>query len=67
MTALASDLGFDTMDKFYNYIDFSNGDVSQVGRPRASIGPRQVAYDYWKEISELSTDRGNARHLKKNR
>ena len=42
MTALVSDIGFDTMDNFYNYLDFSNDDGKQVGRPHASIGVKKI-------------------------
>ena len=66
MNALAAELGFLSQEEL---LDFINSNITNElrgrGRPMSGICERQKVYDFWKENSDISNDRRNARHMVK--
>ena len=64
MNKLAADLGFNSREELLGFVN-TNKEVLEVraGRPMSVMVERQTAYDFWKEKSDISNDRRNARHM----
>ena len=63
MRTLAAELSFDSLDDMLDFINTDHQVVKPKGRPPVSKVHRQMMYDHWKSVSELSNDRRNARHM----
>ena len=65
MDSLAADLGFSSREELIDLINSDTPKLTPRGRPMSGITERQLAYDFWRENSDISNDRRNARHMVK--
>ena len=63
MDRMSNELCFETRDEFLDHINTNKSIIATQGRPMCGIVERQEAYNVWKEKSEISNDRRNARHM----
>ena len=57
MSMLANDLGFLSKDEFLEFINLDRIAVIKRGPPVSNLNYRQLAYNFWKENSELRNGR----------
>ena len=66
MDNLAADLGFSNRHEFTMFMNTHKDIITtKRGRPMSGQVGRQAAYDFWKDVSNISNDRRNARHVAK--
>ena len=63
MDALAAELGFVSRQELLDLINTDTPKLAGRGRPMRGTAERQLAYDFWKQNSDISNDRRNARHM----
>ena len=66
MDHLAFDLGFENRNELTIFMN-NHEKIATVkrGRPMSGQVARQEAYEFWKDLSSISNDRRNARHVTK--